>query len=440
VLRHDGLRSASLSGVPSRSSRLAIVVVIGVVLAACGESATETTPELPGSSTTSVLSTATSTTTAAAETTTTGSDAQPTTTGAPTTTAPATPELDQVSFTLTEVADLDEPIAMTYRPQDPSTLYVAERPGRIRLIRDGSLVDDVALDVTDLTDAGGEQVLLGIAIDPAGQRLYANYTDLSGDTQVVEFTLDSGGNIDPDSRREVLSIQQPYSNHNGGGLLFGPDGMLWIGTGDGGSGGDPERYATDPSSLLGKMLRIDPTPSAVGPYSVPPDNPFVDDASYRPEIWSTGLRNPWRYSFDRATGHLWVADVGQNAYEEITVASADSDAGRGAFYGWSALEGTERFNGDVSVDGALPPVHTYPHGDAGCSITGGFVYRGEAIPALQGAYVFADYCTPGVRAWDGTRDVRLTDAVSNVASFGEDAAGELWVLSLDGPVLRIDPA
>jgi glucose/arabinose dehydrogenase len=402
-----------------------------VILAGCSDDA----GEVSVASTSSTAADATITTAAPIETTTAS-----TTTVAPqptTTTALPTPNLDVVNPALEEIAELDEPVSMTFRPQAPDVIYIAERPGRVRVMRNGDVADDPVLDIADLTDAQGEQGLLGIAAHPTDALLYANYTDNSGDTQIVEFTIADDGSIDGDSRREVLSIEQPYGNHNGGGLVFGPDGLLWIGTGDGGSGGDPERRATNPESLLGKMLRIDPRASGDAPYSVPDDNPFVNDGAYAPEIFSTGLRNPWRYSFDRVTGDLWIADVGQNEVEEIHLADAAAGAGRGQFYGWSAFEGNERFNSDVSPDGALPPVHTYPHGEQGCSITGGYVYRGSALPNLRGAYIFADYCTPGVRAFDGTNDVMLDESPTTVVSFGEDADGELYVMSLNGPVYKL---
>ena len=196
----------------------------------------------------------------------------------------------------------------------------------------------------------------------------------------------------------MLTIDQPYGNHNGGNVTIGPDGMLYIGMGDGGSGGDPERRALNVTSMLGKILRIDPTPSAGAPYTVPPDNPFVGVDGARPEIWSVGVRNPWRMSFDPATGDLWFGDVGQGAIEEIDVAWAADGAGRGINFGWSAFEGSSRFNEDQPPDGATPPIYEYEHGEAGCSVSGGAVYRGAAIPALVGWFVYGDYCSGNLYA------------------------------------------
>jgi glucose/arabinose dehydrogenase len=221
--------------------------------------------------------------------------------------------------------------------------------------------------------------------------------------------------------------------------------MLYIGTGDGGSAGDPERRATDPSSLLGKMLRIDPAPSGGSAYTIPPDNPFVGVDGTAPEIWSTGLRNPWRFAFDRETGDLWIADVGQNAVEEIDLVTAAQGAGRGIDFGWSAYEGTDRYNEDQESPNHWPPIYEYRHADGGCSVTGGVVYRGAAIPALQGAYLLGDYCATGITALVA-QDGQLVDAATisdepgQIVSFGTDGAGEVYVVSIGGGVFRLDPA
>ena len=235
-------------------------------------------------------------------------------------------------------------------------------------------------------------------------------------------------------------MDQPYSNHNGGNLVFGPDGYLYIGLGDGGSGGDPHGNAQSLGTLLGKMLRIDPRPSGDSPYGIPPDNPFVDTQGARAEIWAYGLRNPWRYSFDRSTGDLWIGDVGQSAWEEVDRQPASSDGGEN--YGWNVREGSHPY-ADGSAPDAVDPVYDYPHSDGGCVVTGGYVYRGAAIPDLVGAYVFADFClgTLEVLRHDGDTAV-VTDlgpTVQAVSSFGEDAAGELYVLSLAGGVYRVVP-
>jgi glucose/arabinose dehydrogenase len=242
----------------------------------------------------------------------------------------------------------------------------------------------------------------------------------------------------------VLTQEQPYPNHNGGNIVFGPDGLLYIGFGDGGSGNDPQRRADKLDTLLGKLLRIDPRQQPDAPYGVPADNPFVGVAGARPEIYSRGLRNPWRFSFDSATGDLWIGDVGQDEIEEIDHVEAATGNGRGANYGWSAYEGTKRFNKDVAADPTtVMPVHEYHHGNDGCSVTGGYVYRGAAIPALAGAYVFSDYCSGGVRVIDPTdpaKSVRIADAPKNVSGFGRDRHGELYVLSVDDGLYAIVPA
>jgi glucose/arabinose dehydrogenase len=277
-----------------------------------------------------------------------------------------------------------------------------------------------------------------------------SYTDNDGDSRVDEYAMraaDGGRNVvaDPSSRSEVLALDQPYPNHNGGHIVFGPDGMLYVGFGDGGSGGDPQRRGQDPFSWLGKLLRIDPRPDGDRPYTVPPDNPYADGSGALPEIWSAGLRNPWRFSFDADTGDLWVGDVGQNAFEEIDLVPAAEGAGRGTNFGWSAFEGSTRFNADQGAPDHWLPIYEYHHGDSGCSVTGGVVYRGAAIPALRGAHLFGDYCAGGITALvaEGGRLVgttRLADEPAQVVSFGTDADGEVYVLSLGGGVYRLDPA
>ena len=271
---------------------------------------------------------------------------------------------------LAPVADVRSPVDLAWRAGDP-TLYVVGQDGTVVPVRDG-VVGEPVLDMTRLTEADGEQGLLGLTFSADGATAYVNHTDRSGgDTVIASYAVGADGVFDDASRVELLTIEQPYGNHNGGNVMIGPDGMLYIGMGDGGSANDPERRSLNVTSLLGKILRIDPTPSGDRPYTVPADNPFVDVAGARPEIWSVGVRNPWRMSFDPATGDMWFGDVGQGSWEEIDVAWAADGAGRGMNFGWSAWEGTHRFNDDQPADGVTPPIYEYEHGDAGCSVSGG---------------------------------------------------------------------
>jgi glucose/arabinose dehydrogenase len=340
---------------------------------------------------------------------------------------------------LEHVTDLEQPVAMAVRSGDPS-LYFAEKVGQIVALREGGDLD-VVLDLTREVSLGSEQGLLGLAFSPDGRFVYANFTDVQGDTRVVEWRFGEGG-VRLGSRREVLFVDQPFSNHNGGNLVFGPDGYLYIGLGDGGSGGDPNGNGQSLSTLLGKMLRISPRPAGSEPYETPSDNPFVGHEGARPEIWAYGLRNPWRYSFDRATEDLWIGDVGQNAWEEVDVEPAGSSGGLN--YGWDMFEGSHPFEGGSEDDDTVAPVYEYPTGDGTCAVTGGYVYRGRDIPQLVGAYVFADFCRGRLEAFR-LRDGRvrghdeLGPTVASLASFGEDADGELYVLSLSGPVFRLVP-
>lgn len=385
----------------------------------------------------------------------------PDTTG-PDTTGPATGGPDDVELApmgdpevdFVEIAQLDQPIGLAFRNDDP-TLFFVEQAGRVVAL---DLADDSAageartvLDITSLTAAQGERGLLGLAFSPDGANAYVNYTDATGgdsdgDTVVAEYPVDAEGMFDADSPRELFRIAQPYGNHNGGHLVTGPDGLLYVGMGDGGSGGDPERRALDVTTRLGKLLRIDPTPSADLPYTIPTDNPFVDVPDARPEIFSIGLRNPWKFQFDPVTGDLWIADVGQNRLEEINHVPAPSPApaegpgvaGAGLSFGWSAFEGDERFNDDVDPDGHTAPVFTYDHTEGECSISGGAPYRGSAIPELASGYVYSDLCSGRIWAFDlaGERNVLLGQLASVVAVLpGPDQ--ELYVISHDGPVHRI---
>jgi glucose/arabinose dehydrogenase len=340
---------------------------------------------------------------------------------------------------------LSSPVFVTDAPGDPSRLFIVEKPGRIRVLRDATLLATPFLDLSSITSDGGERGLLGLAFHPryaTNGHFFVNHTDNAGNTRILRFS-GSGDLADAASLEIVLEISQPYGNHNGGHLAFGPDGLLYIGMGDGGSAGDPDGNGQDLATLLGSMLRIDVDAL---PYSVPSDNPFVGDAGAAPEAWAYGLRNPWRFSFDRVTGDLWIGDVGQNAVEEVSFQSASS--GGGENYGWNRLEGS-RCYAPAACDpsGTVLPVHEYEHG-VGCSVTGGYVYRGSALPALTGRYLFADYCQGWVRsfAFDGSAVTDVLDhsdalgPLESIVSFGEDAAGELYIVSMAGTVYRLVPS
>jgi glucose/arabinose dehydrogenase len=337
-----------------------------------------------------------------------------------------------------EVASLEQPLAMAVRSGDPA-LYVAEKTGKVVAVRDGNVDPVPVLDLTEQVSLGGEQGLLGLAFSPDGRHLYVNYTDTNGDTHVTGYAM-GDRQADTTTGRDVIFVDQPYANHNGGDLAFGPDGYLYIGLGDGGSGGDPQGNGQSLSTLLGKMLRIDPTPFGDRPYRIPADNPFVGRADARPEIWAYGLRNPWRYSFDRLTGDLWIGDVGQSAWEEVDLQPSASAGGEN--YGWNRMEGDHPYDDADPPANAVPPVYEYSHDGGGCVVTGGYVYRGESIPDLYGAYVFADYCIGELEAVL-LEDGRVVDhralgpVVSNLSSFGEDADGELYAMSLDGELYRL---
>ena len=341
------------------------------------------------------------------------------------------------------------PLYLTAPPEDTHRLFVVEKSGAIRIIEDGTLLGTPFLDLAGRVSAGAEQGLLGLAFSPdyaQSGRFVVHYTDTGGNTVVSSLRVSSGNPdvADPASETVLLTAEQPFSNHNGGQIAFGPDGMLYVGLGDGGSGGDPGGRGQSLADLLGSILRVD-VGTGTG-YTIPADNPFAGRTDARGELWNSGLRNPWRFSFDRATGDLYIADVGQNAWEEVDVAPAAGGGGRGANYGWNRMEGAHCF-GAASCDrtGLTLPVLEYGH-DEGCSITGGYVYRGAAIPALQGHYFYADYCDGWVRSFR-YENGRVVDAAQwptlapggAVPSFGQDAAGELYVLSAAGGVFRVVP-
>lgn len=346
---------------------------------------------------------------------------------------------------LTEVASgLERPVQLVGTPGD-ERLFIVEQRGRIRVLADGQLQETLYLDISDDVSGGNEQGLLGLAFHPnfaTNGYAYINYTNGAGDTRVVRYTESADGlTLDPATLREILFVEQPYGNHNAGQLLFGPDGMLFIPLGDGGRGGDPQGNGQDTNTLLGAILRIDV--DGGDPYAIPPDNPFAAGGG-RPEIWAYGVRNPWRNDIDFDSGLIYVADVGQDEWEEVSVARLDQ---AGMNLGWNTVEGPECFR-STSCDrtGMLDPVIWYGHAD-GCSITGGHVYRGSAIPGLAGTYFYSDYCSGWLRSfrWDAAQGLAVDQRewtipnVGNVYSFGRDAAGELYILG-GSRAYRIDPA
>jgi glucose/arabinose dehydrogenase len=343
-----------------------------------------------------------------------------------------------------------QPVLVTHAGDGSGRRFVVEQGGIVRIVTASNVVLGTPLiDLRSLVSTGGERGLLGLAFHPDHERngrFYVNYTDRAGDTIIASYRIVSTNrNVTYyGSRRVILRIDQPYANHNGGHLAFGPDGYLYIGTGDGGSAGDPGNRAQSTTSLLGKMLRINVNASQNGRnYAIPATNPYVNRTGYD-EIWARGLRNPWRWSFDRATGDLWIADVGQNRYEEINVARRSQGGGRGANYGWRVMEGRHCYN-PSSCDPAryTLPVMEYAHSAGRCSITGGFVYRGTRFTVLQNAYLFADFCSGEIwatRASSPGRFDLLATRPSNITSFGEDELGYIYVTQSNGQVYYIRAA
>ncbi len=336
---------------------------------------------------------------------------------------------------------LSSPVHLT-APAGDARLFIVEQVGRIRIVKGGQLLAQPFLDITGRVGSGGERGLLSVAFHPnyaANGFFYVNYTDLNGDTRVERYSVTADpDHADTGTAKLILGVAQPYANHNGGHILFGLDGMLYIAMGDGGSGGDPQGNGQSLATLLGKLLRIDV--DGGNPYAVPPDNPFVGQAGARGEIWAYGLRNPWRIAFDRTAALLFIADVGQNAYEEVNVRPAGV---AGLNYGWNVMEGLHCYaSASCSATGLTLPALEYSHAD-GCSIIGGFVYRGRVIPAIAGRYFYSDYCSgwlKSVAITNGTASAPVTwpvGSLGSVLSFGEDAQGELYILSASGTVYRI---
>jgi len=338
---------------------------------------------------------------------------------------------------------LDSPIGLATARDGSGRLFVLEKPGRIRIIQGGQLLPDPFLDNTDRVGSGGsEQGLLGLAFDPQYTHngyFYVNYTDQNGDTSISRFQVTGDPNrADPGSEKVLLRQAQPFPNHNGGEVTFGPDGMLYLGLGDGGSAGDPHGNGQNTNTWLGKILRIDV--SKGDPYAIPPGNPFVSGGG-KAEVWAYGLRNPWRFSFDRKTGDLYIADVGQDLWEEVDFLPAGSGAGTN--FGWAFREGKHRFKGAPPASANLvDPVAEYSHADGGCSVTGGFVYRGAALPEWQGVYLYGDYCSGKIwgllRKGDQWSNQMLYDSDFSITSFGEDEAGEVYLVDYSGGIYRLE--
>ena len=372
--------------------------------------------------------------------------ATPAATAPPAATPGAQPAVSRArGVRLVRVGSFASPVHVTAPPGDLSRIMVVEQAGRIRVVRDGEVRGAPFLDIRHLVEIGSEQGLLSLAFAPdyaASGRFYVYYTDRSGDQRVVEYGRRDADRADAGSARLVLRMADDESNHNGGQLAFGPDGLLYVGTGDGGGGGDrhgTRGNAQDLGSLLGKILRIDPQASGGRAYGVPDENPFASRAGARGEVYAYGLRNPWRFSFDRRTGDLAIGDVGQNAWEEIDFVPRGQ--GRGTNFGWRPFEGRARYAPGERAPGHVRPVIVRSHADGNCSITGGVVVRDPGV-SLRGRYVFGDFCKGRILSArlsaGGARGLRRTSLrVSSLSSFGEDARGRVYAASLDGPVYRI---
>ncbi len=448
-----------------------LVALLALALSACGSNAT------PGVST-PVATTRPSTATTAASTQPAATSVPSATPVAPTATAlpptptvaptarPTSPPTRQpttaapTSFNPTTTTIRLEPVASGLRiPTDvvsakdgSGRLFVSEKAGTIRIVSNGQVQPTPFLDITPIVRANeSERGLLGLAFHPKYKEngfFFVYYTAANpiGDLVIARYKVSADPNAaDPNSATELLRVKHDQaSNHNGGNLMFGPDGYLYIGMGDGGGGGDTFGNSQNPNALLAKLLRIDVNNGT--PYGIPKDNPFVNKQGFRPEIWAWGLRNPWRFSFDRATGDLYIADVGQNIYEEVDFQPASSKGGEN--YGWNKWEGMHCYPESAQCDptGFVMPIGEYAHRSGDCSITGGYVYRGKEQPALTDAYIFADYCTGHFRALsrDASGAWRLTDLINAqtpISSFGEDEQGEIYALGYgDGMLYRVAAA
>jgi len=361
-----------------------------------------------------------------------------------------TPPVSQAVALETVSSALNTPVFLTAPPGDATRLFVIEKGGTIRVILNGTLLDTPFLDLSARVSHGQEQGLLGMAFDPnyaTNKRFFVSWTDSSNQTRIERFLVSSDPNIanaTPDAG--ILTVPHIDDLHNGGMIAFGPDGKLYISIGDGNGGnggGDPAGNGQNLDVLLGKLLRIDVSGSG---YTVPADNPFVGVANTQPEIWSYGLRNPWRFSFDRGTGDLYIGDVGQDQFEEVDVVTNASGRGKGLNFGWHITEGTHCFSPSSGCDrtGLTAPALDYSHASGGCAVMGGYVYRGSALPWLHGIYFYGDYCDGNVRSFveqGGAPTQQKTwpelSPGTSITSFGEDSRGELYVLTHGGTVYRI---
>ncbi len=383
----------------------------------------------------------------------------------------AAPAVTWPAISLVQViTGLSQPLQVTHAGDGSGRLFIVEKNGRIKVFNN-FVYQGVFLDISAKVSTSSEQGLLSVVFPPgygSSGRFYINYTNLAGDTVIARYQVSANVNqADAASEEILLNIDQPFTNHNGGQMAFGPDGYLYIGMGDGGSGGDPDNRAQNPADLLGKILRIDVEPAGTAsppptgsnlifmpvlyrpglsePYRIPLDNPFINTPGFRPEIWATGLRNPWRFSFDRSTGDLYIADVGQNEWEEVNFQSNTSSGGEN--YGWRILEGNHCYNpssGCVAPSSYVAPVLEYAHGANdinGCSVTGGFVYRGINYPTMQGVYLYGDFCSGKIwgaafeSSWSSSQ---LLTAPFMISTFGEDESGELYIAGYNnGTIYRI---
>ncbi len=360
-------------------------------------------------------------------------EAPATTTEAPATTSSGARLLNQIDLDLEVIASLTSPVAFAARP-GTSDIFIGEQQGRVVRLPGGTAAGaDTPLDIRGSVSLGNEQGLLGLAFSPDGGRLYTNHTNASGSTIITRYTMSGDIATAPEV---LMTIEQPFGNHNGGQLAFGPDRFLYIGMGDGGSSGDPEGNGQNPNSLHGSILRIDV--SGASGYTIPPGNPFAEGGG-APEVFIWGIRNAWRFGFDQASGDLWIGDVGQDRMEEVTVLR--SGTASGANLGWNLTEGTESFRGLAAPAGHVAPIITYAHGSGRCSITGGEVYRGSQIAGLAGTYLYGDFCTGevfGYRANAAGSSERLElSTIDQLTSFGIGLDGEIYILSRAGGVFKL---